>query len=195
VCTSHPTKTFGDYNAMLMKIKVIITIIICVTITTVFFLLLESSRASKHEEYLRLIGDRITAYLGDNNVYPKNLKEFIIWEESVTSGDDPNKLIEFWLKQCVCPLTKHKPRSLDDVDEWADIKIIPYLSYSLAEEMMLAYCPAENHKDNLVYVIIHRSFKNATSFRQYYVVRSMSQEEFEKKLEEQRIAFMKVTEQ
>ncbi len=181
---------------MLMKIKVIIlTIITCVAITAAFFLFLNSSRNSKHEGYLRFIGDRITVYLGDNNVYPKNLKEYITWEKSVTSGGDPNNVIEFLLKQCVCPLTKHKPGSLDDVDEWADIKIIPYMSYSLNGEIMLAYCPAKNHKDNLVYVIIHRPFKNATSFMQYYVMRSMSQEVFEKKLEEQRIAFMKITEQ
>jgi|GEM_PF-5819718 len=177
-----------------MKIRVSVFVICALVALSILLSVRQSRRAKEHEEYLLYFGDRITVFLGDNGVYPRTLREYILWEERVTSSPDPNQEIELLLRQSVCPLTDHKPQTLDDVDHWADIKVVPYSSPIMAvDEAVLAYCPASNHRDNRVYVIIHRPIGlKATSWRQHYVVKSMSQEEFDAKLAEQRIAFEKV---
>lgn len=157
--------------------------------TVLLLSLLKSDKTKRHEEYLYYWGHDVTIYLGDNNEYPKSLKDYIAWRVNTTSGE-PNQVIESLLQLCVCPLTKHKPQILDGVDDWADIKIAPHLSVFLPGEVMLAYCPATNHKDNKCCVVIHRPIGlNATSWKQHYLIKSMSQEAFGKKLEEQRLAF------
>jgi hypothetical protein len=171
-----------------MKIRIAVLAMCALAAVVTLLAVRQSWRAKKHEDYLLFFGRQITLFSGDNNdVYPKTLREQLLWEASV---GHPNQE-EWLLKQCVCPITNHKPRTLDDVDRWADIKVVPYLAPM--EAPMLAYCPAENHKDNKVYVVIHdvASRNAADDRRRYFYVKSMSQEEFDAKLEEQRIVCLK----
>ena len=64
--------------------------------------------------------------------------------------------------------------------------------HALLEEVMLAFCPAENHPDNLVYVVCWGTGGPHTTIKQNIPVRSMTKEEFNRRLERQRKAFKTV---
>ena len=175
-----------------MKVKLLASVVVFVVAATAIWQysrFLDSSRQEKHEEYLRSVGQSVLRYFGDNgDFFPKDLNDLISWEERVSSGPSTVDTASWWLEQCVCPLTNHKPGSLSDINDWTDIHLIPQLGL-LDEEVMLAYCPAENHPDGLVYVVCWGNGGPDTTIEQNIPVRSMTQEEFDRRLEYQRNAF------
>lgn len=167
-----------------MKMKMRIIIICCLAVSIVTAALISKhSRAVKHEDYLRFVGDRVLCYLGDNNEFPDSLKQLILWDESTMTGGDPNKFIDSWLQKCVCPYTNHKPQSITNIEDWSDVKIVPYLSIQLPGDVMLAYCTADNHRNNLVYAVLWLAQGHNRTFKQNVPVMSISQDTFDRKLE------------
>lgn len=51
-------------------------------------------------------------------------------------------------KVFVCPLSKHKPGNLSEVDQWTDYVLVTNQTAASPAETIVAYCKPENHKGN-----------------------------------------------
>ena len=117
-------------------------------------------------------GMAILNYTHDHNeAYPDS------FEDLIGSYLEPNDLI--------CPLTKNKPQSELPVSDWSSYILVTHInsvdfnSPNSPSDIIVAYCPPENHPDNVAQVLF-------TDFR----ITRYKKDEFLKLLKEQGIKYI-----